>query len=728
MKKTLLGLVLGLAITTHFATAESAKPTATLDFKPLPQQVQAANIATQYLTRAHYKAMPLDDAMSEKIFDRYLKSLDGEHIFFLQADIDEFSPSRMLLDDAIFDKDLSTPFAMFNRYHQRFIERITYAKELLKGEFDFAQTETYQFSRDKETWLKTSAELDDLWRKRVKNDWLRLKIAGKEVAEIRKTLERRYETYLTQAKKRKSEDIFQIFMNAYALSIDPHTNYLGPKAAEDFDISMSLSMSGIGATLQERDEMATVRELIPGSPAALSGKLKVGDRIVGVAQGADGQLVDVMGWRLDDVVALIRGPKDSTVLLDVLPADAGTDGAHKTVILVRNKITLEQQAAKKTIQEVKTPDGVRKIGVIELPTFYLDIDGMRRGNKDYKSATRDVAKYLEEFKKAKVDSVLIDLRNNGGGSLIEAIELSSLFIGKGPVVQQRYSRGEIQVEGNQNGSVQWEGPMGVLINRGSASASEIFAAAIQDYGRGLIIGESSFGKGTVQNVIDIDRLTRTQKLYGELKLTIAQFFRVNGGTTQLRGVTPDIAYPSFTDAETFGEASYDNALPWVQIKPAEFKVMGNLKETQSQLQVRHEMRIAKDLEFQFIKEDIAEYKKQKEKKTISLNEAERRQERDAREEKMKKRETLRASLDSKSNAGAKKNQASKLNTQDDGLQVNERSLASELAAEKASKEAKDVYLIEAAHILSDEVDVKKSNKRLAERQGTKPPSKRKEVN
>lgn len=726
MKKTLLALALGIVITTHFATAESSNPPAKHEFKPLPQQFQAANIATQYLTRAHYKSMPLDDAMSEKIFDRYLKTLDPERQFFLQSDVDEFLPARQKLDDAIFDKDLTVPFAIFSRYHQRFIERVSYAKEALKGEFDFAVTESYPLSREKEAWMKSNEELDDLWRKRVKNDWLRLKLAGKDAAEIRKTLDRRYETYLTQAKKRKSEDIFQFFMNAYALSIDPHTTYLGPKAAEDFDIQMSLSMSGIGATLQERDEMATIRELVPGSPAALSGKLKIGDRIVGVGQGADSQPVDVMGWRLDDVVALIRGPKGTTVLLDILPADAGVDGAHKTVVLVRNKITLEQQAAKKTIHDVKTAEGMRKIGVIELPTFYLDIEGMRKGNKDYKSATKDVAKYLEEFKKEKVDSVLIDLRNNGGGSLIEAIELSSLFIGRGPVVQQRYSRGDVQVEGNHNGVVQWDGPMGVLINRGSASASEIFAAAIQDYGRGLIIGENSFGKGTVQNVIDIDRLTRTEKLYGELKLTIAQFFRVNGGTTQLRGVAPDIAFPSFNDADTVGEASYDNALPWIQIKPAEYKSLGNLKPLQSLLQVRHDMRTAKDIEFQFLKEDIAEYKKQKEKKLISLNEQERRQERDAREEKIKKRETLRASLEDKSKTGGKKKAVSKLSVQDDGLQGNERSLAAELEAEKANKEAKDIFLIEATHILGDEVDLLKSNKRLAEQQ--KQVSKRKELN
>ncbi|MFZ6817302.1 carboxy terminal-processing peptidase [Undibacterium sp. Ji22W] len=731
MKKTLIGLAIAaLAVSTHFALADSgssqitpladnsaaaSNPKTALNFQPLPQQIQAANMTAEFFTRFHYKAVPLDDAMSEKIFDRYLKSLDGDRIFFIQSDIDRFSAARDKMDDAILGQDLTTPFAMFNLYHQRFRERLTYARELLNSNFDFSEKEAYRYQRDKEPWPQSEAQMRDVWRQRVKNDWLRLKLAGKDAAAIKSTLDKRYETTLTRMNKLKSEDVFQLFMNAYAMSVEPHTNYLGPKAAEDFDISMRLSMTGIGATLQDRDEMATVRELVPGSPAALSGKLKVGDRIVGVAQGVGSTLVDVMGWRLDDVVKLIRGPKDTTVLLDVLPADAGPDGAHKSVVLVRNKITLEQQAAKKTIQEVKTAEGTRRIGVIALPTFYQDFDARRRGDKDFKSATRDVAKLLVELKKEKVDSVLIDLRDNGGGSLNEAVELTSLFIGKGPVVQQRNSQGKVHIESDSAGVVAWDGPLGVMINRGSASASEIFAAAIQDYGRGLIIGENSFGKGTVQTVISLDQMARSDKpQYGDLKMTIAQFFRVNGGTTQLRGVTPDIAYPSFVDADSYGESSYDNALPWVQIKPANYHAVGNLKDVQAMLQVRHEMRIAKDKEFQFIKEDIAEFQKQKEKKVISLNEEERRTERDLREKKNKEREAVRASLDGKVKVGGK-NDASKLSAQDDGLQGSERSLASELAAEKASKEAKDVFLIEAAHILSDEIELIKSSKRLADK-------------
>ncbi len=719
MKKTLLGIALAFAATTFAAAPTTAIDSLTNgELKPLQQQMQAAAMTAQFLTRFHYKAMPLDDAMSQQIFDRYLKSLDPEKLFFIQADINQFDYARTKMDDAINNQDLSTPFAMFNLYERRFQERMTYARELLKSDFDFKQNEGYRYLREKEPWPQTENDMRDLWRQRVKNDWLRLKLAGKDDKAIRTTLEKRYDYSLARSQKLKSEDVFQLFMNAYAMSIEPHTNYLGPKASEDFDISMKLSLVGIGAVLQERDELITIRELVPGGPAALSGKLKVGDRIVGVGQGANSTPVDVLGWRLDDAVALIRGNKDSVVLLDILPAEVGPDGKHKTVSLVRNKITLDQQAAKKSIIEIKVSDATRRIGVIALPTFYQDFEARRKGDKDFKSATRDVARLLAELKKEKVDSVLIDLRNNGGGSLSEAVELTSLFIGKGPVVQQRNSQGKINIESENGAKIAWDGSLGVLINRGSASASEIFAAAIQDYGRGLIIGESSFGKGTVQTMVNLDQIARSDKAkFGELKMTVAQFFRVNGGTTQLRGVTPDLAFPSFSDPDSFGESSYENALPWVQIKPAEYETVGDMKDLIPLLQVRHEMRVSKNKEFQFLLDDIKEFTVLRDKKLISLNEIERKKERDTNEDKVKNREKLR--LQDKLATSEKSDKAEKESekpaSQDDGLQANERSLSSELAAEKARKEAKDVLLDEAAYILGDAVDLLKSNQKLAER-------------
>jgi len=735
MKKQMLMVALAFAMSTHAVTAQPEKAGNT-QMKPVAAQTQAAVWASRVLARYHYKAMPLDDAMSEKIFDNYFEALDGEKLYFTQADLDRYAPLRTKLDDAINNEDLSQPFAIYNLYQQRFADRMAYARSLLKTKFDFTADETLQLDREKAPWAKSEDEIRDLWRKRVKNDWLRLKLAGKDEKAIRETLDKRYASYVSRMKKLNNEDVFQMFMNAYATAIEPHTNYLGPRSADNFDISMRLSLEGIGAVLQTRDDYTIIREVVPGSPADKSGKLKVGDRVVGVAQG-NGPFTDVLGWRIDDVVQLIRGEKGSTVRLDVIPADAGVDAKHITVAMVRKKISMEEQAAKKSIIEVKENGINRRIGVISLPTFYQDFEARRKGDKDFKSATRDVERILGELKKDRVDNVLIDLRNNGGGSLVEAVELTGLFIDKGPVVQQRDARGGIEVEGDVKPGLAWDGPMGVLINRGSASASEIFAAAIQDYGRGLVIGEPSFGKGTVQTLLDLDRFSESDKVrYGELKMTVAQFFRINGGTTQLRGVTPDIKLPVLSDTEHFGESSFTNALPYVSIKPANYVPLGNLKELVEPLQKRHEARIAKDKDFQDLREDIAEVMKIRKENAISLNEAVRRKERDAQEARAKVREARLAagtngSADEPAAAPGGKEARSKVpaptkpaktvvaarNTprQDDGLQGDERALSAELAAEKAAKDAKDVLLQEAAHILADEAGMLKTDTRMASR-------------
>jgi carboxyl-terminal processing protease len=711
MKKKLLLFLLASGLASWAFALDAGNLTPPL-LKPMQQQTQAAHLAAEFLTRYHYKAMPLDRMMSEKIFDRYMKALDAEKIFFLQADIDRFAENRGKLDEAILKEDLKFPFAIFNLYEQRVAERFAHARSLLKRGFDFEQKETYRYEREKESWPKSDAEAREIWRKRVKNDWLRLKLAGKDGKSIVETLDKRYERYLARSYKIKSEDVFQIFMNAYTTSIEPHTNYLGPRAAESFDIEMKLSLHGIGAVLQEKDEYTTIRDFVAGGPAALSGKLKVGDRIVGVAQGERGPMIDVLGWRVDDTVALIRGAADSVVVLEVFPADAGPDDKHLLVTLTRKKISLEQQAAKKSIIEVKDGEATRRIGVVSLPTFYQDFVARKKGEPDFKSATRDVSRILDELRKEKVDSVLIDLRNNGGGSLNEAVELTGLFIDTGPVVQERNSKGKVTVERDDNAGVSWEGPLGVLINRSSASASEIFAAAIQDYGRGVIIGEPSFGKGTVQTMINLDHIAKNDKpKFGDIKMTIAQFYRINGGTTQLRGVTPDIRFSSVVDAENHGESSYDNALPWGQIKGVEYTPTGDLAELLPLLQTRHAARIARDKDFQYLQEDLAESSVQRKKGFISLNEAERRKERDAQEAKMK----LRDKNASAGSAGEKASKKESMATQDDGLQSGERNVAADVAAEKARKNAKDVLLAEAARILGDEVGLLKANTRLAAR-------------
>ena len=735
MKKQMLMIALAFAMSTHAVTAQPEKVAST-QMKPVAAQTQAALWASRVLARYHYKAMPLDDAMSEKIFDNYFESLDSEKLYFTQADIDRFAPMRTKFDDAINNEELTVPFAIFNLYQQRFNDRMNYARGLLKTKFDFTVDETLQLDREKAPWAKNEDEVRDLWRKRVKNDWLRLKLAGKDEKAIRETLDKRYAGYISRLQKLNNEDVFQMFMNAYATAIEPHTNYLGPRSADNFDIAMRLSLEGIGAVLQTRDDYTIIREIVPGSPADKSGKLKVGDRVVGVAQG-NGPFTDVLGWRIDDVVQLIRGEKGSTVRLDVIPGDAGVDAKHVTVSMVRKKISMEEQAAKKSIIEVKDNGVTRRIGVISLPTFYQDFEARRKGDKDFKSATRDVERILGELKKDKVDNVLIDLRNNGGGSLVEAVELTGLFINKGPVVQQRTAEGRVEVEADTKPGLAWDGPMGVLINRGSASASEIFAAAIQDYGRGLVIGEPSFGKGTVQTLLDLDRFSQSEKVrYGELKMTIAQFFRINGGTTQLRGVTPDIKLPVLSDVENFGESSFSNALPWVSIKPATYVPLGNLKELVDPLQKRHEARIAKDKDFLDLREDIAEVMRIRKENAISLNEAVRRKERDAQDARAKAREARLAggkgaNADEPAAAPGGKEARSKVPVptkpvktvvaarnspqQDDGLQADERALSAELAAEKAAKDAKDVLLQEAAHILADEAGMLKTDTRMASR-------------
>ncbi len=794
--ETLLRKILFLvALTLSCAVVASAKPAPNagdVAVKPTPTQAQTAVLAARFLTRFHYKPEALDAKMSQQIFDRYLDALDSDRLFLLQSDVDRFAASRDKLGDAIYDQDLSAPFAIFNLYVQRVGERTAYSQELLKQGFDFSKDESYRYQRDKLPWAKTTEELNDVWQKRVKNDWLRLKLAGKKEADIRTTLEKRYANYGERLRQLNAEDVFQTFMNAYAMAIEPHTNYLGPRASENFDIAMKLSLEGIGAVLQRDEDYTAIREIVPGGPAALSGKLKVGDRIVGVGQGESGSMTDVVGWRLDDVVEKIRGAKDTTVRLEVIPADAGPDGKHFTLSMVRKKVLIEEQAAKSSVIDIKDGDVSRKIGVISLPTFYQDFDARRRGDKDYKSATRDVAKLLGELKKQNVEGVLVDLRNNGGGSLSEATDLTGLFIGKGPVVQVRSANGRIEEEQNADIGMAWSGPLAVLINRNSASASEIFAAAIQDYGRGLIIGEPSYGKGTVQNLVDLDQVKGNEKpSYGELKMTIAQFFRVNGGSTQLRGVTPDISFPLTIDFDQNGEQAFDNALPWTSIAAAGYTPSANLATVVPMLEARHEARVAQEKEWQALQADIADYRKLRKDTTISLNEQVRRAERDEQERKKHERhpelaaansatskETVASAepgsqkpadgkiprvpvdsnvpTDAKGSATTPKSGAQARadtdqpgatakytdvhkpkvdtgttkdvaaadaatdpardeSTTDDGLQADERSIKTDLAAERKRKIEKDVVLNEVAHILADEVTLIRADNKLAAR-------------
>ncbi len=584
-------------------------------------QRQTAVIVTKVLDKFHYRQVPLDDVMSAKIFERYLESLDPNRSFFTRKDVDGFAASyKTRLDDALRSGDVEPAFKIFQVFRKRVEERTAYALKLLKAPFDFTIDEDYQFDREKAPWPKDRAALDELWRKRVKNDALSLRLAGKSDDEIRETLRKRYEGLERRTRQFNAEDVFQSFVNAYTASIEPHTAYMSPRASENFDISMRLSLEGIGAVLRAENEYTLVQKTVPGGPAALSGQVHAGDRIVGVAQGEHGEMQDVVGWRLQEVVDLIRGPKGSVVRLQVIPK--GTEGPVREIPLVRNEIQLEDQAAKTSvIESIPGLSGLR-IGVVRIPAFYRDFRGQAEGDKDFRSTTRDVKRLLKELKAQGVDGVVVDLRHNGGGSLTEATELTGLFIDKGPVVQIKDSSGRVEVEQDTDDGVAYAGPLAVLVDRDSASASEIFAGAIQDYRRGIVLGEPTFGKGTVQTLVDLNRFVDTDQDFGRLRLTMAQFFRVSGGSTQHRGVVPDIVFPTARSADDHGERSLDNALPWASIPPADFRPV-NANGVAGLIDA-HRVRTARDPGFVYLQGVETDLETQRAERTVSLLESKRR--------------------------------------------------------------------------------------------------------
>jgi len=695
-------LVLAALLPLSLALVAAKTPTHAATLKPAPQQAAAGRLVYGLLSDSEYayRPMALDDKLSADIHRRYLESLDGNKMYFIAADINRFAAYRDTFDDAIKNQNLLPAYDIFNTYTRRLDERIAYARSLLAKPFDFSSKEAWAYDREDAAWAADTAALNDLWRKSVKNDVLRLKLAGRPMEEIRKTLDKRYAAIADRVHQLRDDDVFETFMNAYATSIDPHTSYMSPRSAENFSMQMRLSLEGIGAVLQVQDEYVVIRTLVPGGPADKSGRIKVGDRVLAVGQGDKGAMVDVVGWRIDDVVEKIRGKKGTKVRLDVQSVDAGIDGSNKLVTIVRDKVKLEEQAASRKIIDTQG----KRIGVIELPTFYLDFEAARRGDPDTRSATTDVARLLAELKMERVDGVVIDLRNNGGGSLSEAVELTGLFIDRGPVVQVRETAGRVNIERDDRRGVAWDGPLAVLVNRSSASASEIFAAAIQDYGRGLIIGEPTFGKGTVQNLIDLDRFPRKDNVkFGQVKLTIAQFFRIDGGTTQNAAVTPDLQFPVTVDASEFGESTYDNALPYTRIAMAPHANLGNFAPITTRLKTLHDTRVAKDKEYSWWAQDVAQFRAERDKKTISLNEGERRAERDKMQAQRKQREAERKAL----------GLASDVADDDDGLQANERNVAAQVAAEKAAKERPDPLLRESASILADTITLLSGNSQLA---------------
>ena len=590
-------------------------------------QVTTSKQSLHQLLGRHYEKQRLNDNLSGKIYDLYLESMDGTRSYFLASDIEEFEQYRFKLDDGLIKGNLDAPFIMYNRLQQRVTERLSFLLKQLpekaKG-YDFSKDEQLSLDRENVEWSKSSQELDDLWRKRLKNSILNLRLADKKDEDIYELLSKRYQNQLNRTHLANEDDGFQVYMNAVTHAFDPHTAYFSPRNTENFNINMSLSLQGIGAVLQTEDEHTKVVRLVPAGPAAKAGQLQTADKITGVGQG-DEEIVDVIGWRLDEVVDLIRGAKGTTVRLEIIPSDA-TDLKTNIINIVRDEVKLEEQSAQKEIIDIPQGDKTLKIGVIDIPTFYIDFQGRQEGKKDFKSTTRDVERLVNELKDEKVDGIIIDLRNNGGGSLDEALNLTDLFIDRGPVVQVRYSNGYVQVlpeHKNQKPGIVYGGPIAVLTNRLSASASEIFAGAIQDYGRGIIVGGQTFGKGTVQSVLPLE--------HGQLKLTQAKFYRVSGDSTQHQGVIPDILFPSLFDKEKIGESALDEALAWDTIRPAGYKAKRDFQQWLPVLRENHQNRIETNPDFIYLHNQKDLMTKLRQRTDITLNEKLRKQEREDNE-------------------------------------------------------------------------------------------------
>lgn len=602
-------------------------------------------VITQIFTSYHYRKQPINDSLSVVIFDEYFKTLDNNRLYFLASDVESFSQYKNQFDNFVLEGNLEIPFKIFNLYKQRVNERIKYINKILQTPFDFSVDEYFTPDRSNAPWAKTSEELDELWRLRIKNDALNLVLSGKDWKSTADVLTKRYQNFHKIILQYEAEDVFSLFMNSFTRTYDPHSDYLSPAASTNFNISMKLSLEGIGAQLRSENDYTIVANVIPGGPAHKSGLINEEDRIVGVAQGDDGEFVDIIGWRLDDAIQLIRGKKGTVVRLQIIKAKDNLNSIPQIVRLVRDEVKLEEQAAKSEILNVQENGTSFKIGVVKLPSFYVDFEAQRQGKPDYRSTTRDVKEILNKFKQEKVDGVIIDLRNNGGGSLQEAITLTGLFIKSGPIVQVKNTGNIVEVNQDPDPSIFYDGPLAVLTNRFSASASEIFSAAIQDYGRGIILGENTYGKGTVQNLIDLNRaIPIKDKTLGQVKLTIAKFYRIDGGSTQNKGVKPDIEFPSPYSHEEFGESSMPAALPWDKIQPANYSKYGDLSKFIDQLRKKHDERVKNDPEFQLVMEEINEFISNRDKKVFSLNEKVRREERDLAEARKKKREEERAKL------------------------------------------------------------------------------------
>lgn len=632
MKRYILLITGLLSLSVVFA----GQPKDTTALKPKPVYGKEALVTSYILDNNHYRKIKLNDSLSSRILDAYIGNLDNNRTYFLAADIKSFEKYRNIIDDLTRKEDVSPAYAIYTVFAKRAKERIDYVlNDLVNRDYDFSADEYYETEREKEPWPKTTEEVNDIWRKIIKSQALSLKLANKSKEEIKTTLKTRYERLSKTFSQFNAEDVFGIYMNAITESYDPHTNYLSPRVSDAFNQSMSLSLEGIGAQLQTDNDYTKIIKILPGGPAEKSDKIHVNDLITGVGQGDKGEIVDVVGWRVDEVVKLIKGPKGTTVRLQFIPAENGVGGPTRELTLVRDKIKLEEQAAKKSVINYQQNGRDMKLGVITLPSFYMDFEAYQKGDPDYRSTTRDVRNLIVELQKEGVDGIVMDLRNNGGGSLEEAIQLTGLFIKNGPVVQVKSSNNQVVVYDDDDQKVLYGGPLVVMTNRFSASASEIFAGAIQDYQRGVIVGESTFGKGTVQKVLDLGRFIDSSEPVGELKLTFQKFYRVAGSSTQHKGVIPDVKLPSALGDEQFGESSNPSALPWDVIKSTNFTKASDVNtKVIADLNKSYQERVKVDPSLKKYIMETEELKNNLSHTKISLNETKRKQEM----EEQKKRE------------------------------------------------------------------------------------------
>jgi len=661
LKKLYLVLVLGAVLACKASPSKPIKVEGSNDLQPDARQSIVAKEVADLITKYNYKKVPLNDSLSAVIYDRYIKKIDEDHNYLLASDVADFSKYKTVLDDDLKSGNLNDVFYMYNVYQKRFLDRINFSIAQIDDNFDYTKKENFIYDREDLPWITSQAESDDIWRKRVKYDLLSLKLANPDMAKNKEILRKRYESLLSQSNKLSNQEVFQTFMDAFTEAVDPHTNYFNPFNAAQFNMEMSRSLEGIGATLESVNEYVTIKTVVPGGPADKSHQINNDDRIVAVAQGKDGEFQNIVGWRIDNAIALIRGSKGTTVRLQILPSGAATGSKPKVVEMVREKIVLQDQLANKEIKTYNNNGKIVKIGIINIPAFYVDNNAYQSGDPNYHSTTRDVKKILDSLKDENVDGVVIDLREDGGGSLSEAISLTGLFIKTGPVVQVRDTRDQIEVDSDDDPAIAYSGPLAILTDRFSASASEIFSGAIQDYGRGLIIGTQTYGKGSVQSEIDLDKMisptladmvarvtgknttvsTGSESTFGQLNLTIAKFYRITGNSTQHKGVTPDIVFPSVIPLDKYGEDTEPSAMPFDVIAKSDYTKFGDFTAVIPQLRKLHDQRMSTSDSYKYLMQDIADFKAHDNDKSVTLNEAELKKQRDDDEQKSFDRDNLR---------------------------------------------------------------------------------------